>query len=430
MINIRKNNRGFALIFSLVLTLFFAVFVDTYCVLVNSNTRFAQTTGDSLRAYYVANAGIAYAFNQLENGTTNLALTSPINYTVGPGLVGNYSVSISSVGSQPWPTVTIRSISSYGTATKTLTLVVQPRSVSRWGYMSNTENNPSLGNLWFITGMTTEGPVHTNGTFNMYGDPIFTGPVTQSGSAINYYHGGPPQDEPVFEGGFTSGVPQVNFASATNPVITNIKTSAQSSGGLSLSGNTTIQLESSGKIQVTNSTKFGNNNPHEISIPANGSIFVTGGTATVWGTLNGQLSIGCDSDILISDNILYHQDPRTNPASTDILGLVAQNNINVGATGPYNLEIDASLVALTGSFQVPGWSTFAKGNMVQFGGLVNNTSGCTGSFDPSTGRVVSGYNQIMAYDARLQGVLTPPGFVPAQDANGRVYYSKLSLSES
>jgi len=423
MMAMKKDNRSFALIFSLFMVLLFVVFVDTYCVLVNSSVKFARTTGDSLRAYYVADAGLAYAFNLLEGGTNPPFNVPSTNYAVGPGLTGHYVVTVTSAGAPPWPIITILSVGTFGTATQTLRLVIQPQAISVWGYLS--DSIPSY--LWYITGMIVEGPAHTNGSFNIYGTPVFTGPVSQSGPAINYWNNqGPPQNNPVFESGFTAGTPIINFANATNPVFTNIRANA----GLFLTGNSTVQLESNGKIKVSNAARWGDNNQHEINIPANGTIFVSGGTATVWGTLNGQLSIGCDSDIWISDNILYNQDPRTNPASTDVLGLVARNNINVTATGPQNLEIDACLVALTGSFQIPSWYTFAKGNMVQFGGLINRIDGCTGAFDPNTGKIVAGYNQIMDYDVRFQGSLIPPGFLPAQDVNGRTCYSKISLTES
>ena len=43
------------------------------------------------------------------------------------------------------------------------------------------------------------------------------------------------------------------------------------------------------------------------------------------GTLAGQLTIAAQNDIIIKDNLLYHQYPN----GTDVLGLIANNNVAV-----------------------------------------------------------------------------------------------------
>ena len=64
------------------------------------------------------------------------------------------------------------------------------------------------------------------------------------------------------------------------------------------------------------------------------------GNVTVQGTVSGQLTVAADQNIYISGNVAYNNDPRTDPSSTDMLGLVANQNITV---------IEASAMANNGN---------------------------------------------------------------------------------
>ena len=76
--------------------------------------------------------------------------------------------------------------------------------------------------------------------------------------------------------------------------------------------------------------------------PANGVIYVQStstipscnsnaqdGNVTVRGTVSGQLTVAADQNIYLSGNVAYNNDPRTDPVSTDMVGLVANQNITV-----------------------------------------------------------------------------------------------------
>ena len=66
--------------------------------------------------------------------------------------------------------------------------------------------------------------------------------------------------------------------------------------------------------------------------------------------------MGSSSDVIIAGNVLYATDPRVNPASTDTLGIVAEQDVMLPSSAAYNLEIDASIMALNTSFYLQNWS--------------------------------------------------------------------------
>ena len=429
MIKIRKHDKGFVLAFSLIISTLIILSVETYFSVAGSGLKIANITSDTKRAYYLADAGLADAFMQLRNYThpPSSFTVSNNNYSIDSAgsKIGTYSVQVSSNNAN-WPIFTITSTGTYGNMSKILQLTVQQTSPSMFAYLSNSEISPIWGSLWWITNMLTVGPVHTNGQFNIWGDPIFDGPVSQAAPTINYWPGVPtnPSD---FQGGLTLNAPaQAVF---NNTILNNISAAA-SSGGLLLSGDSGVTFNVDGTINVTNTAKGWVNK--NMSVPSNNAIYVQNGSATVNGTVNGQVTVGSDNAIYISNNILYKTDPdptHPNLSSTDVLALVAQNDIVVqAASAPANVEIEAVMVAINGSFQVDNWWAQGKGNMLQYGALINNVCGPTGVFDPGSGTLYGGYNQLQYFDPKLKNLI-PPWFPPAMDFNNRVSYSKISFKE-
>ncbi len=422
-----KNNRGFLLTLVMIYTFLIMAFLGTFLVMVTGGLRQVNKAIESTRAYYVADAGLADAFMQLRAAASFPAAFNANNagYPVGPNnLNGSYTVAVTTNGAT-WPTYTLASRGTFGNTTKTLTLRVKATSYARWNYLSVTEISPTWGSLWWVTGMYSEGPIHTNGQFNIWGSPIYNGPVSQVSSAINYGNGGPPTDNPNFQKGITLSADAIAFP--TTDLLTSVQSGASQAQGLSLTGNTTVTLVSDGTMKVTNSNKGWN--AKSMAIPANGALYVNNGDVTVGGTLKGQLTIGTNNNVLISGNIRYNTDPRTNSTSTDLLGLVANTNVTVKQSAPSNLEIDAYVVALNGAFQLENFSTGGyKGDMVQFGGLMNKYCGPTGVMN-SQGVIIDGYNQLQYYDTRLQNT-SPPWFTAAKDTATRILYYKIDLKET
>ena len=211
-----------------------------------------------------------------------------------------------------------------------------------------------------------------------------------------------------------------------NTMLDAISTAAQQSGRTYITTNATVTINflSDGTMNVTNTTTntshptYGWTN-HNMPIPSNGALFVTGGNARVMGTLKGKVTLGTDTNIYIGGNLLYNTDPRVHPESTDLMAMVSKNNVyieDLGSSRPKNIEVDGYIVAMN-QFLVQNFWTFAAGNLIQYGGLTTTLpGGLTGLFDPGSGQVIFGYNQLQYFDERLES-LAPLWFPPMMDSN-------------
>jgi len=489
MINLRQN-KGFALTFSLIFLFLIVSFMTVYMLAVSNGVSVANRTANLKKAYYVADAGLADAYERITQAGNNLvippagtpyipsATTDNGSYSTGNS-TGNYTVTVT-ISQVPQLNFTITSVGTFGGASKTLQLKMTWASVSKFAYWSQTEINPTYGVLWWVGApgleMLTTGPVQTNGQLNIFGNPIFNGPVVESNLPLlagnvlgnvpnsttpNYYYGAgttglKSNASVIFPQGITNDAPPV-----TSPVQNTlglINTVANDGQGMVLTGASTIIFNPSGTITVTGTVKNASGtttatyNNKTMTPPANGVIYVQSnsgkppkgctsnnacdGNVTVQGTVNGQLTIAADQNINISGNVAYNSDPRTNPNSTDMLGLVANQNITViqasafANDGP-KLEVSGVLVALQGSFQVDQWwvnmGNATTAVMDQYGSLINYVCGATGEMDLS-GNLLGGWNQIQSYDKRL-GSMAPPGFPPMVNNAGNAVYTKLSIAE-
>jgi hypothetical protein len=466
MIDLRQN-KGFALTFTLIFMFLIVSFMAVYILTVASGVSEANRVANAKKAYYIADAGLADAYERITQAGVNTVASNNSYipsittdngvYSVGT-TSGNYAVAVV-YSNSPRSNYTITSVGTYGNISKTLQLKIIGASISKYAYWSQTESNPAFGGpLWWVgepgMEMLTNGPVQTNGQLNIFGNPIFNGPVTEAnlpsmGTTPNYYPGVASNPNQIFLGGIENNAPAVDLP--PQPTLNAINTIAADGSGLILTGASTVIFNPTGTITVTGNvldsnctatTKYKNTT---ISAPANGVVYVQStstipkcnssaqdGTVTVQGTVSGQLTVAADQNINVSGSVAYNSDPRTHPSSTDLLGLVANQNITViEASAPAQLEMSAVMVALQGSFQVDQYWVY-KGNattavMDQFGSLINYVCGATGEIDMS-GNLLGGWNQIQAYDSRL-GTLAPPGFPPYVNNAGDGVYTKVSIAE-
>jgi hypothetical protein len=156
------------------------------------------------------------------------------------------------------------------------------------------------------------------------------------------------------------------------------------------------------------------------SLPANGAISVIGADLEISGTLKGNVTVGADGgDIIITDDLRYlNNDPDSIPPSTDMLQLVASEDIEIGTMDQDDLEIDAYMVALGDSFEFDDYNSVSKGTLTVYGGIMQNYRGAVG--------VVSGdhgYEKNYRYDKRL-ATKAPLYSMPLTDSDGRIVYAK------
>ena len=330
---------------------------------------------------------------------------------------GTYSVAVTDLGS-PGGAAQIRryKITSTGTVetvNQVLTNYVQTDNYARYIWFTDRETYNGTS-VWFWNQDNLNGPTHTNGHLNIAGNPTFAGIVQSTDDYIRFFNNGNninlsqlsnlPYDNPDFQQGMVFGASQSNMPSQA----LNLR-AASSSGGIRLQGNTVVVLNSDGTMNVTNSKKKWSN--RNMALPANGALFVDTGTLTISGTLNGRLTAGASRDVIVPDLLVYANDPRTDPSSTDTMGLISEEDVVIRDYAPSNMEIDASIMALNTSFMMENWWIGPpKGTLTVLGGIIQDERGPVGTFNGFNGQKVSGYSKSYSYDSRL--LSNPPPFFP------------------
>ena len=435
-----KTKKGFALVFTLIIASIITAIIIGLTAIASGDLSLARRTTDNMRAYYLAEAGLARKFAEIREDTANHASNiPPTDINISPGNPGRFGVAVAQVGAGAFPTFTLTSTGTYpinNGVSKTVILTVRQITIARYIYLTNLETRGG-SNIWFIGGDIIRGPLHTNGRINVYADPTFEGPVSSVSSSINYYHGPPPLDNPDFQAALTLGAPRIQLP-VTGDIITSISDAAKdtSGGGLFFKGATATTFISNGTVNITNDGRFltgvanaGQNwTNHNVPLPVNGALFVNDGNIDISGILAGHLTVATNRSINVVGSILYNSDPRTNPNSTDMLGLVSQNNVIVDSAAPNDLEIDAYILALNTSFYVENWTSGLKGTLTLYGGITQVERGAVGTFDVNTGQRLSGYRKDYNYDERFEDI-APAYFPPARDANGRILYLKTFWQE-
>jgi hypothetical protein len=418
-----RNNKGVALITTFlvitVLLIYSAAFVS---ISISQNTS-ADIFKRRMRAFNLAEAGLDHTITWLRaQGSPPVGnQTNPWGGAQNIG-GGSYSVTITDLGaiggSGNIRRYRVTSTGVFRNMNRVLANYVQVDNYARYIWFTDSETFNGI-NVWFWTQDYLSGPTHTNAHFNIFRNPVFAGEVGSADDYIRFYNNGrnvnlsqltnPPYDIPDFQQGIDFGVELTNMPSEALDL-----RSAASNGGLSLQGNTTVVLNNNGTINVTNSRQGWVN--QNMPLPANGALFVacdgsrcrTGASLTISGTLNGRLTVGAQRDIIIPNNIIYADNPRTNPNSDDVLGIIAERDVVVDDIAPTNLEIDASIMALGTSFMRENWWVGPpKGTLTVYGGIIQKERGPVGTFNGQTGQKVSGYSKDYSYDSRLLGSPLP-----------------------
>ncbi len=160
-------------------------------------------------------------------------------------------------------------------------------------------------------------------------------------------------------------------------------------------------------VRCTDASTYGPTTTY--SIPANGFIYVDD---MVWvsGVVKGKATIGVSNgkSITIGGNITY-----VAKDGTDVLGLIAEQNILVVKNSPDVLEVDAALIAQNGAAKrydySGGGGDDRKTSITIYGSIASNGI-WTWSWINLGGNLVSGYRDTFAtYDVNLT-YGPPPGF--------------------
>jgi len=275
------------------------------------------------------------------------------------------------------------------------------QSFTIFAWMTNSENG-----VYWITGDTVWGRVHSNGKIYVNGSPVYWEKVTTASTFSE--RPGRGANQGIYKNGYETGIAPITLPNDISMVV-----NAATSGGRNYIGNITVTLypgtsaDNDGYVIVVAGAARDTIQLNDAGF--NGTLLGTG-RVTVSGTLDGRLTIGSLNDVYIVDNILYEN--SSIPATNDMLGLVADDDVIVAdnAANRTNCEIHGSIFARTGSFTAENYSSGSpRGTLRVLGSIVQDDRGAVGTF--SHGEIQTGYLKRYRYDTRLSdNDVRPPSY--------------------
>jgi hypothetical protein len=371
---------------------------------IGNMSQYNQNTASHNLAVAGANVGLAKFY---EDTTWFGSITQSFT---GTPFKGSFTVSMQNLG----PKLRLRSVSSYPVNFfRTLNDTVEvyfhstrENSFSIFAWMTEFE-----GNVFWITGDTVWGRVHSNGRLHVNGRPVFMEKVTTS-KAFDPKPG-VGTNKAIFKQGYETGVATIDFPDDFSEIV-----GAAMSGGRRYNSNVWIDLNpSSGAnndgLAIVRSAP---NGPVIDTVflndPGFNGVILGDQRVSVKGTVDGKLTICSLNDVYILDDVLYATHPST-PGADDVLGLVAERNVVVAdnAANNSNCVIQASVFARTGSFMAENFSSRpVSGELHLNGSIVQQTRGPVGTFSGST--IKSGFSKRYRYDTRLSDPSFRPPYYP------------------
>ncbi len=411
--------------------LFLVIGFSTIFLIMEKNIGTASSRAvDNMTVYYtnmnvhdIAVSGANVGANQIFLDPTWTAGFNNVSFEGG-----SYTVSVDIINSFT-NTRRITSIGYYDGYSDTVQVTLQPSSFSKFAYYSAFEGTSTI---YWVTGDTVWGPLHTQDKLTINGDPVFNGKVTTKKKVIITGY-----SNPQFNGGYQNGVdmPIPGDGAA------NLKAMADN-GGADFSGHDTVYVTFAGD---TIKYKYSYNSAYTSALGStlapNGTIFASGAVLRLQGTVKGKYSIGASQetktvtstytnkrgktktttttstiggDIYLDGDIVYSTNPQTDPNSTDLLGIVAQNNVLIAdnSANKGNINIQASVYSETGGFGAENYATRSlDGTINLYGGIINQNRQPVGTFTTHGSKtvMVSGFLKNYRYDNRFM-VASPPGF--------------------
>jgi hypothetical protein len=369
----------------------------------NSVSNYSTHYSNSV-AHNIAVSGANLAVNQIFLNTT--WTTGYSNVSMAGGTMNATVVLTNPVTNALQVTAT----GTYSGITKTVVVNLQLSYFSKFAYCSNNEEG-----VYWATGDTVNGPFHTQDYLNVNGHPVFNPGSNYVGTykGVNDANG---SSSPIINGTLRVGdnltIPSTGVATLD---------SLASAGGYAFSGHDTVYLTLAGdsvRYRYTYNSSW--TTKLDSTFAPNRTIVALNAILRVQGTLTGKLTIGASGSsagtVYIDSSITYTHNPITQPSSTDLLGIVAQNNVYVTYNSSdyqatQNIQIDAAIYAQSGGFGAQNYDTRPtaySGYIYLLGGVTQNGRLAVGTLN-SNGSLKSGFSKSYTYDTRLL-VNVPPNF--------------------
>jgi hypothetical protein len=386
---------------------------------------------------------------------------------------GTYTMAKQAWGSNQFR-LTITGTSAIGVI-ETTWVTVGMASFSTYAMYSQSEKingNP----IYWITGDTCWGPLHTQDYLYVSGRPVFEGMVTTLQGVQKQNS----SDDPQFPGGYKQGV-NCQLPTELKDVTTLGRAATTYTGILTdyRGIDTYVQFLANGQIVVraaaintppstvwgyTSSTTgtVSNGGPdvpkykvfNSVAELTSTQVFlIEGATLHVKGTLNGRITLGAidgqksngtayatgSSKVLIDSSIVCNAEPPSyqhpDYVSDDMLGIVADNDIHIALDAennaspqPQGITIHASILSRTGGFGAENYNTRDVGGRLHLiGGIQQNARDPVGTF--SNGVINHGFQKDYDYDKRLV-TQSPAGYPPVTNYLVQNYIDNTKIPDS
>jgi len=310
----------------------------------------------------------------------------------------------------------IYSVGSYRGISDTVIVTLQPKNFAQYG------NFYDKNGAWWATGDTLRGPFHTNDWLRAYGTPVFLGNVTTN-KGVKLFD---KNAHPEFYGDLETGVKiPLEFDTSI------IRIAAYDNGkifrdttGKNKITDVNLELFADGTVKYSINIDKKGWTP-DVTVPLNtlapnGVIYVEKGNVFIKGTLNGRLSIVAArkgdkkaGTIHITDDVKYNKDPRIDPTSTDMLGLIAGDKVQVDFDPTRgDIDIHASIYSQRDGLVIEKYKDYpGASNMNLLGGVIGKELRATAKYawNGTNYYVTNGYSYVHNFDERFYDVV-PPSF--------------------
>ncbi len=367
-------------------------------------SRVAVNAYDNYTSYYNRSVSHHIASSAANIAASQICFTP--NWRTGYSNIplegGTFSVSVVDLGPGQ---IKVTATSTYNSVTSEVDLVLGLTKFSKFAYYSNIE-----GAIYWITGDTVWGPFHTQQKINVSGNPVFYGKATsKNGISKN-----PTSSKPQFFGGYQSGV-DISLPAD----LSQIRGFAQTGGSYFNNQDVYLKFNPDGTAtyRIGSWTAIPAYTVALSTLAPNGVLVADNANLHLKGILKGQMTISAlgssgaaKGNVYIDSSVVYNSNPSNTTGSTDMLGIVCDNNVIVSDNANNNtaagVTIQASILSRSGGLTAENYNTRpAGGTLTLLGGLQQYQRGPVGTFSGST--IVSGFHKNYRYDTRLM-VSSPP----------------------
>jgi hypothetical protein len=246
---------------------------------------------------------------------------------------------------------------------------------------------------YYVTGDTMNGPFWSDDQLWTKGKPVFKGRVFL-GKGVKKETWKSDPAEPQFWGGYEYVKPEAAMLGSMSGL-----SSEASARGFNTDKELWLTLNNNNTVSYR-FTKTGTDSTILLSEFAPNSVIFSSKDIHLQGKIDGSLTVVSNKNIWLDDDVGVVDDPKVNPSSTEMLGIVANSKIYVTDNPANNDDINITAAMYTNtSFEAENYgSRPIAGHINLYGSLTQNTDGYTGVISGTS--LIHGFNLNYSYDWR------------------------------